>query len=540
MNVDRRSMLRAGLFVTGAVFAGRAGAASESEIFPVVETAQGRVRGMMAGGVRMFKGLHYGGDTSGRRRFLPPPPPLRWAGVRDAFAYGQVAPQMPNSNRNPLISLTMYDIQPGGMGEDCLVLNIWTSTVDRNAKRPVLVHLHGGAFELGSGNSPGFDGQELARFGDCVVVTINHRVGVFGHMNLAHRAAAFGHAGQAGMMDIVAALAWIRENIDGFGGDPSRVLVFGQSGGGEKTGVLMAMPSAKGLFQRAGVMSSGLLRLPSAAQAQTKADVLLAALGLGKDDVTALQRMSTGRILAALATLDAADAAAGKPHVAFDPSIDGQVIPSQPFDPAAPAISADVPMVISTTLDERTYRLRNFDLDEAGLRAHIAKRLGEGRADEVLALYRQDDPYATPFVIQARFDTDEAFRKPQLLMASRKAALAAQGGAPVWSYLWRQPSAAYGGRYGAPHGADVGPSLHTVRGGLNGSDVDTLRLTDQLASAWVAFAATGDPNTARLPVWPAYTMPARATMVFDRPAHVENDPRSRFRVFWENEPSPYG
>ncbi len=541
MNIDRRSLLASGLFLAGGgLLAGKARAISESEIFPVVETAQGRVRGVTAGGVRMFKGLHYGGDTSGKNRFMPPPPPRQWAGVRDAFDYGQIAPQMPNGRRNGFIALTMYDIQPGGMGEDCLVLNIWTPTTDRNAKRPVLVHLHGGAFELGSGNSPGFDGEEMARFGNCVVVTVNHRVGVFGHMNLANHVPAFAHSGQAGMMDLVKALEWVRDNIAGFGGDPSSVLVFGQSGGGEKTLALMAMPSAKGLFQRAGVMSSGLMRLPTAAQAQAKAGVLLDALGVAKGNAKALQSLSFREILAALATLDTKDAADGKPHVAFDPSIDGQVIPSQPFDPDAPGLSADIPMIISTTLDERTYRLRNFDLDEAGLRAHIAKRLGEDRADKVLAMYRSEDPYATPFVLEARFDTDEAFRKPMLLMAERKAAQAAAGGAPVWSYLWREPSAAYGGRFGAPHGADVGPSLHDIRGGMNGTDPVTRRLADQIASMWVAFAATGNPNTARLPNWSPYTVADRATMVFDGHPHVDNDPRGAFRSFWEKEPSTYG
>lgn len=539
MNIQRRSFLKAGALIAGGWFTARAaGAVTERDLFPIVETAQGRVRGLTVGGVKTFKGLHYGGDTSGKHRFMPPRPPLKWAGVRDAFDHGQIAPQIPNSRRNPFLSLTMYDIQPGGMGEDCLVLNIWTPTIDRNAKRPVLVHLHGGAFELGSGNSPNFDGEEMARFGDCVVVTVNHRIGVFGHMNLADQAPAFRYSGQAGIMDLVAALKWVRENIEGFGGDPSRVLSYGMSGGGLKTLLLMTMPSAKGLFHSAGIMSSGRHHLPSPDQAQAKAAALLSALGIARGDVKALQTVGMAKVLAAQATLDAKDAAEGK-RTAFDPSIDGQVIPITPFDPVALAASANIPMIISTSLDERTYRLKNFELDEAGLRAHIAKRLGEARADQVLALYRADDPYSTPFVIQARFDSDEAFRLPQLLMAERKAALAAKGGAPVWSYLWRQPTLAYGGRYGTPHGADVGPSLHDVRGPMNGTDVDNRRLADQLASAWIAFAATGDPNNPRTPAWPPYRPPDRATMVFDRSAHVVNDPRGEFRTLWENEPSTY-
>src|ERR1700761_9196704 len=253
----RRSMLAGALGVGGLLAAGAARAVTQDEIFPVVETAQGKVRGMAAGGVKMFKGLRYGANTAGKNRFMPPQPPPKWAGIRDAFEYGNVAPQMPNSRASAYSGLIMFDIQPGGMGEDCLVLNIWTPTVDRNAKKPVLLHIHGGGFYGGSGNSPGYDGEEMARFGDCVVVTLNHRLGAFGYLNLASSGEGFARSGAVGMLDIVAALAWIRENIAGFGGDPSRVLAFGQSGGGAKTSVLMCMPSARGLFHRAGVMSGG-------------------------------------------------------------------------------------------------------------------------------------------------------------------------------------------------------------------------------------------------------------------------------------------
>jgi para-nitrobenzyl esterase len=510
-----------------------ASAVSESAIFPVVETAQGRLRGMTGGGVHMFKGIRYGAATSGRNRFMPPAAPPKWAGIRDAYAHGQVAPQMPNSRQFAYGGLIMFDIQPGGMGEDCLVLNVWTRSLDRNAKKPVLVHIHGGGFYGGSGNSPGFDGEDLARFGDCVVVTLNHRLGAFGYLNLADAGPAFARSGAVGMMDIVAALGWVRENVAGFGGDPGRVLVFGQSGGGAKTSILMSMPSAKGLFHRAGVMSGSSLRIAGAEQAQAGAAAFLKVLGLGKGDIGKLQALPYETLLAAQATMEAADRAKGEAPRSFSPSIDGVVLPGHPFDPAAPAISADVPMIVSTVLDERSYRMINFNLDEAGLRAFIARRVGEGRADEVLAMYRQDDPKATPYVLQARFDTDETFRKGALIQAERKAA---QKGAPVWSYYWTKASPSYGGRYGAPHGMDVGPSLHDVRGGLNETGPDSVRLADQLASAWVAFAATGDPNNPRLPTWPAYSVPERATMIFGDQTRVENDPRAAFRQFWAKEP----
>jgi para-nitrobenzyl esterase len=296
------------------------------------------------------------------------------------------------------------------------------------------------------------------------------------------------------------------------------------------------MPSAHGLFHRAGVMSGATLRLPTAEQAGASTDAFLAAAGVGKGDVGKLQAMSFEALLTAQAQLEAAARAKGEAPRSFQPSIDGDVIPGNPFDPAAPAISADVPMIISNVLDERAYRLANYDLDEAGLRAFIAKRVGEGRADAVLKMYRDADPTATPFVLQARFDTDESFRKPSIIETELKSVQAAAGGSPVWSYLYREPSPAYGGRYGVPHGSDVGPSLHDARGGLNETGPESLRLADEMASFWVAFAATGDPNNPRIPHWPAYRVPERATMVFGPQTRVEDDPRGAFREFWAKEP----
>ena len=534
MPLNRRSLLAAAGAGMAATLATRACALTMGDIFPEVDTAQGRVRGMAAGGVNMFKGIRYGGNTAGKNRFMPPTPPPTWTGVRDAYEYGQIAPQMPNSRLNDYGGLIMFDIQPGGMGEDCLVLNIWTPTLDRNAKRPVLVHIHGGGFYGGSGNSPGFDGEALARFGDCVVVTINHRLGAFGYLDLADQSGDYADSSAAGMNDIVAALAWVRHNIEGFGGDPSRVLAFGQSGGGAKTSILMAMPSAQGLFQRAGVMSGATLKLATSQQAERGATAFMQQLGLAKGDIAALRAMPFEQLLAAQATMEAADRARGEAPRSFSPSLNGVSLPRDPFDPTAPTISAHVPMIVSDVIDERADRMNNFNLTEAGLRAFIAKRVGEARADEVLAMYRKDDPTATPFVLQARFDTDEVFRKPSLLETERKAAL--PGGAPVWSYLWRSPSPAYGGRYGAPHGTDVGPSLHDVRGGLNETNPDSLRLADELASVWVSFAAMGDPNNPHIPHWAPYSLPKRTTLVFDHVTQVEDDPRAEFRKFWEAEP----
>lgn len=533
MRTSRRGLLAgiAGLGFTP----GLARAAGEADIFPVVETAQGRLRGMASGGVSMFKGVRYGADTSGRNRFRPPQPPPKWAGVRDAFAYGQVAPQMPNSRARAYSGLIHFDIQPGGMGEDCLVLNLWTPSLDANAKKPVMVHVHGGGFYGGSGNSPGYDGEDLARFGDCVVITINHRLGVMGYLNIADWGEPFGQSGVAGMMDVVAALNWVRENVSRFGGDPGRVLVFGQSGGGSKTSILMSMPSARGLFHRAGVMSGSTLRVATAEAAQKTAANFLKVLGVDRSRAGQFQSMPFTALLAAQFSMEEAERSRGEAPRSFSPSIDGAVVPGHPFDPKAPAISAGIPMIISTVLEERAYRMTNFDQTEAGLLKAIAARVGEARAEGVYSMYRGEDLTASPFRVQARFDTDEQFRAGALTQMKRRAE---QAGAPTWAYYWTATSPAYGGRYGVPHGIDVGPSLHDVRGGLNGATAESVRLADELASAWIAFAATGDPNNAKTPDWPAFTLPRRATMVFGngRSAAID-DPRRAFREFWEAPPA---
>ncbi|RYF35280.1 MAG: carboxylesterase/lipase family protein [Comamonadaceae bacterium] len=516
--------------------AGTARAVTEEALFPVVETSNGRLRGLMSGGIAVFKGVRYGASTAGANRFMPPQPVPRWSGVKDATAYGNYAPQMPADRRRAYADLIMYDLQPGGMGEDCLVLNVWTPTLAKNAKRPVLVHLHGGGFYAGSGNSPQFDGEMMARFGDAVFVTVNHRLGAFGYLNLAELGGdRYARSGAAGMLDIVAALGWVAENIASFGGDPSRVLVFGQSGGGLKTSVLMAMPSAKGLFHRAGVMSGAGLRVATPESSAKAADVFVRELGLGKPTLSKLETLPFEQLLAAQVTMEDADRAKGEAPRSFSPVLDGVAIPRHPFDPDAPAISGDVPMIVSTVLDERAYRKVNFDLDEAGLRRFGQDAAG-GDGDKVVAMYREEDRAATPFVLQARIDTDMTFRRAAHLQAERKATLAASAqAAPVYAYLWKTPSPAYGGRYGAPHGTDIGPSLHDIRNGLNGPSAESIGLADQLASAWVSFAATGDPNNARTPRWPAYTLPQRSTLVFDGPAsrtQAQDDPRKTFREYW--------
>lgn len=529
--LTRRHAIGAGMAGVGLLLAGRAGAAPS--LFPVVETAQGRLRGLLTGGVAVFKGVRYAASTADRNRFKPPAPPPQWTGIRDALSYGEVCPQVPAERRHDYADLISMDQQPSGPGEDCLRVNIWTPSIDPQARKPVIVVLHGGGFYAGSGNSTGMDGEMMARFGGTVVVSVTHRLGAFGYLHLSGGGGDFADSGAVGMLDIVAALRWVNENIAQFGGDPGRVLVFGQSGGGAKTSMLLGMPSAKGLFHRAGVMSGSMLRGMGRDMAEANAARLLKALDIGAGDIGKLQRLPFPALIQAQAMIEADDRARGRPPMALAPVIGGAAIPAHPFDPGAPAVSHDVPMIISTVLDEWTFRMVDFNITEAELLAHARKRAGD-KADAVLNLYREETPGASPFILKARLETDLDFRRSAFHQAERKAAA---GGAPVWTYLWTWPSPATDGRYGAVHGVDVAPSLHNVRGALTGTDRSSRRMADRMASVWASFAATGDPNNANLPPWGAYKPDQRLTLVMDDRTRVEADPRARVRELLKDVPS---
>ena len=524
--MTRRQTLGSALALGAAVMAKPALGAT---MFPVVETARGKLRGLESGGVSIFRGVSYAADTSGKNRFMPPQPVEPWSGVRDALHWTDVAPQIPGDRRHVYADLIMVDRNPSGMGEDNLSLNLWTPSIDPNAKKPVIVVLHGGGFYSGSGNSVGMDGEQMAGFSDSVVIAINHRLGAFGFLHLAEFGGDdFATSGTVGMQDIVAALGWVRENVAAFGGDPDRVLVYGQSGGGAKTSVLMAMPGGKGLFQRAGVMSGSALRMMPPEMASATAKRLLDALEIAPGDVRKLQQVPWTTLLETQAGLEAADRARGEAPRSFAPVVDGITLPRHPWDPDAPSISADVPMIVSSVLDERSYRMGDFAMDEAGLLAFAKERLGERAADAVAA-YRAEDPDAKPFLLAARMDSDLTFRKGAFAQAELKAR---QGGAPVWTYLWTEPSPAVDGRFGAVHGIDVAPSLYNTRGALNGSSPAANELAAAIAGSWAAFAANGDPNNERVPEWKPYSAPQRTTMIFDQDLRVEDDPRAEFRKYW--------
>jgi para-nitrobenzyl esterase len=359
------------------------------------------------------------------------------------------------------------------------------------------------------------------------VVTVNHRLASLGYLHLADLGAPpeFAHAGVVGMMDLVASLEWVRDNIENFGGDPSKVMIFGQSGGGAKTSTMLAIPSAKGLFHAAGIQSGSTIRSATREQATKSAELLLEKLGIAKGNIADIQKVSWQQILEAQTSLG--------PGAAFSPVVDGTILPHHPFDPAAPPESADVPVIISNTLEDAALRLTNWDLTEDGLRTMMNQRYG-AKAEPMLAMYRNRYPDKSPYLIQAQIDTDAGGRRNAILQAERKSA---QGKAPAYMYLWCFPSSGFGGKFGAVHGTDVSATFNNYRDGVGGTGSEEERaLWSRFATSWVSMAKNANPNNSKIPNWPAYDATTRATMIFDKEVRVENDPRSEIRKFWAEMP----
>jgi para-nitrobenzyl esterase len=491
---------------------------AQSPLFWTVETTSGKVQGIANTGIKEFKGIPYGAPTGGKNRYLPPQKPVSWTGVRECFGHGQICPQTLANLNSDYAMMIQWDLHTGGMGEDCLSLNIWTPGVNDGAKRPVMVSFHGGGFATGSGNGAGYDGAQLAKFGDVVVVTVNHRLASFGYLHLADLGAPpeFAQSGVVGMMDLVASLEWVRDNIERFGGDAQKVMIFGQSGGGAKTSTMLAMPSAKGLFQSAGVQSGSTIRSATREAGTKSAEALLQKLGIAKGNIASIQKLPWQQILEAQASLS------------FTPVVDGTVLPHHPFDPSAPPESAGVPVVISTTLEDAALALTNFDLTEEGLKKMMTDRYGE-KAEPMLKLYRNRYPSKSPYLIQAQVGTDAGGRRNAILQAERKSAA---GKAAAYMYEWDYESPGFGGKFGAVHGTDVSASFYNFRDGIGGTGSPQEKaLWNRFASCWVSLARTGNPN------WPAYDSDKRATMIFNTESHVENDPRSEIRNFWQEMPT---
>jgi len=491
----------------------------------VAETAFGKIRGEEVQGIKIFKGVPYGATTAGQNRFMPPMDPAPWAGVRDALHYGPSTPQSNPGVARAISPLSTASANLPPESEDCLVLNVWTPALKDGRKRPVLFWCHGGGFVSGSGSSPGTDGANLARRGDVVVVTINHRLNVLGFTYLYEFGGAdFASSGDAGMLDIVHALRWVRNNIEQFGGDPNTVMIFGQSGGGRKVGTLLAMPSAKGLFHRAVIESGPTIKLVEIGQATGVSGMLLAKLNVGRGQVRDLQKMPVERIMSAYFAVLKDMGGQDQMTQGFSPTVDGKAVPKHPFHPAASPISADVPLMLGSTRTEMTLLsdTASFSLDEAGMRARI-KNLAGDNGEPLIDTYRRLNPQATPSELFFLIASDYRYSAPVMKIAERRAAL---GKGPVHLYYFTWETPVEGGRLKSPHTMEIPFAFDNVQisRNLTGGGADAMALADKLSDTWIAFARTGDPNTSKLPHWPAFNATERPTMVINNQSKVVDDP----------------
>jgi para-nitrobenzyl esterase len=509
----------------------------------IAETATGKVRGYIRDGIYTYKGIPYGDTTAGSGRFQPARKAKPWTGVRSSMQYGRVCPQGPRGTWNDDEESWLFSYDDGVQGEDCLRVNIWTPGINDNKKRPVMVWLHGGGFVSGSCQEHrSYDGERLSRRGDVVIVSLNHRLGPLGYLNLAPYGEKYASSAHLGMLDIVLALEWVRDNITNFGGDPGSVTIFGQSGGGGKVGTLMAMPAAQGLFHRAIVQSGSFLRavLPERSAILTQA--FLDELNLSPSQLDQLQTLPLQKLI------EAGDAALLKTHphtplvwsrvadqLGWGPVMDGKLLPQHPFDPAAPAISARVPMLIGTTLNEFTTSL-NHPENEAMNEGEVQKRLGNmygSHPEPIIEVFRASHPDAKPFDIFSLAMTAQV-RQGAIIQAERKTAQGAA--AHLYWFTWKTP--VLDGRPRSIHCGELPFCFdNTDRSeNLTGGGPGPRALAANVSEAWIHFARSGNPNHAGLPKWPAFSAESCPTMIFDTQCKLQDNPDKQERQVLETTP----
>ena len=488
---------------------------------PVAMTAHGPVRGFLDRGIRAFKGIRYGRDT-GPMRFQAPASPVPWKHVVEAFEFGPSAPQR--------------DRSVGGTSEDCLFLNVWTPALRDGGNRPVMVYIHGGAYSNGSGSSPLYDGVRLCLRGDVVVVTVNHRLNAFGYAYLSRLSPGFENSGNAGQLDLVLALRWVEANIAEFGGDPRKVMVFGQSGGGAKIATLMAMPRAEGLFHRAATMSGQQVTASGPGNATRRTLAWMDALKLKSDNLAALTRLPSDLLVEAMGIEDPVLEFGG---LYFGPVLDEVNLRRHPFYPDAPPQSAGIPMMIGNTHDETRAFMggdpTNFTVDWSGLPGKLTQAAMRVDIDPatVIAEYRRLHPdYSPSDVLFAATTASRSWRAAVIEAEARAAA-----GAPAYVYQLDWISPIEGGRLGAPHMADIPLVFDNIAAeGSRATGPDAQGMANQMSQAFLAFARNGDPNCPSLPLWEPYALPRRQTMVFNAKSRLVDDPRGGERALFAKVP----
>lgn len=481
----------------------------------VAQTANGKVAGYIQDGVTIFKGIPY----AKANRFEAPVHADSWEGIRSCRQYGPVSPQGARSGwANDEIAFA-FNWNDGVQGEDCLRLNVWTPALD-SRKRPVMVWLHGGGYSAGSGQElPSYDGTSLAFAEDVVVVSINHRLNVLGFLDLSAYGEKYAKSANAGLLDIVASLEWVRDNIAAFGGDPSNVTIFGQSGGGGKVTTLLATPCAKGLFHKAIVQSGSMLRTMESKYSRKIGIATVRNLGLDASSIDKISEVPYGELLAAgekaIAQVKAEADRDGVASFIFGwaPTVDGAVLPSQPFDPQAPAISADIPMIIGTTRHEfsmTTYvpALRNAGREEViGI---LKGRYGEG-TERFLELFAKAYPGSKPADM---LDADFVFRPSAIEQALRKSL---QGAAPVYMYMFNWESPVLDGILRSTHCMEIPFVFNNAdrHASMTGGGAQAMELASKMSHCWAEFARCGKPSAEGLPEWEPFEAEKRAVMFFD-------------------------
>jgi len=499
----------------------------------IVGTKYGRVEGNYEDGQYVFRGIPYAAAPVGRLRWREPRPPLPWDGVRQAGKFGTIAPQNPMPGTEALADFAITEEQD----EDCLYLNIWTPGTD-NMRRPVLMWIHGGAFIIGSGSQEMFRGNTLVSRGDVVLVTINYRLGALGFMNLREiTKGRIPATGCEGLLDQIAALDWIRENIEEFGGDPENITVFGESAGAMSIGNLLGIPAAKGKFEKAILESGGPGTVGLLDESADTASQFLDILQVKSTDAETLYSMTVQQILAAQKKLTAIMNKKDSRLTPFQPVVDGSVMPEIPFRTIQNGSASGVPVLAGTNLDE--FKLFNVidpgfrKIDEAGMVRFLERIIPPGNVAELVSAYREarenrGDSAGVQDILSA-IQTDYMFRIPVLRLVE------AQCGnrQPAYNYLFTWKSPMIGGRLGACHTLEIGFVFGNYDARFNGSGSDAAALSRKMQDAWIAFARTGNPECESLRTWEPYGE-CRTTMILNRECRLEKAPYEEERRVWDS------